>query len=517
MLCLLMGIAAGVCVRFAFTLPDAYFEWCDRYPEVARAFRKDGIDGLIRFTAAVSWLVAAALTVTSLGCVFLRNKTTLGIYRKVCLLSYAVAWMCGVVVMRATHVLHAHELSIEGTEADAYAVFVWRWKLLWPFLAACVAMGYFYILAWRRVVIREWVGGGDDDDEPAMGDRFLENLRTHGRDPRFRKSLWSSLSFHIFVIFILPWLLMLDGCVDPYRVPKGSGTPTVAVPKIVKVIKKKKPKRIVVNPQSAISFHIPDLDESPIAEEVELESRVPYTADPNRVSAQSGKMGVGGGKEGGWPDGMEDSLVRFIRLKYDGPGWDDGMDAVSRADMNFLEYFRKITGFKTATQGESHGISSLARYPKGFAPPFVYMTGDGAIRVSDSDVRILREYLMGGGMLFADCGSPAWNNSFRSFMQRVLPGESLLVISDDDVIFRLPYTFPNGAPPIWHHGGTRALGIKYKGRWAVFYHPGDLNDAWKNDRSGLTAKMAEGALEMGVNIIYYSFSNYLELTRKYRK
>ena len=37
------------------------------------------------------------------------------------------------------------------------------------------------------------------------------------------------------------------------------------------------------------------------------------------------------------------------------------------------------------------------------------------------------------------------------------------------------------------------------------------------DRGGLDAKMAEGALEMGVNIIYYSFSNYLELTRKYRK
>ena len=83
--------------------------------------------------------------------------------------------------------------------------------------------------------------------------------------------------------------------------------------------------------------------------------------------------------------------------------------------------------------------------------------------------------------------------------------------------FQLPYTFPNGAPPLWHHGGMRALGIKYKGRWAVFYHPGDIHDAWKSDRGGLTSQMAEGAIEMGVNIVYYSFSNYLELTRKYRK
>jgi hypothetical protein len=228
-------------------------------------------------------------------------------------------------------------------------------------------------------------------------------------------------------------------------------------------------------------------------------------------------MGVGGGNTGGWPDGMDDGLVRFIRLKYDGSGWDDGMDSATRADLNFLDYFRQLTGFKTSTKTEAHAIALLARYPKGFAPPFVYMTGDGNIGVSDREVRILREYIQGGGMLFADCGSPQWNGNFRNFIQRVFPGEKLLNIADDDVIFQLPFGFVNGAPPLWHHGGTRALGIKYKGRWGVFYHPGDINDAWKNNRGGLSAQKADGALEMGVNIIYYSFTNYLELTRKLRK
>ncbi len=511
-----MGIAAAVCARFALELPSVYFVWCEGHPEIAKAFSAEGIDGLIRFTVAVSWLTAATLTATAFGALFIRSATTLGLYRKICLLSYATAWMCGVVVMRATHILIARELSLDEQEPDAYNIFVWRWRLLWPVLAASAGMAVIYVLAWRRAAIREWIGG--EEAEPATGDLFLENIRTHGRDPRFRKSVWSSLSLHLFVVFVLPWLLTVDGCVNPYRVPKGSGTPEVAVPKIVKVVKKKKKKRVVVNPQSAISFHIPDLDDSKIAEEVDKESRVTYTADPTRVvSGKGGKMGAGGGKEGGWPDGMENSLVRFIRLKYDGAGWDDGMDAVSRADMNFLDFFRKITNFRTASQSESHGISALAKYPKGYAPPFVYMTGHNDIRVSDTDVRILREYLMGGGMLFADCGSPRWDSSFRSFIRRVFPGESLLTISDDDVIFQLPYTFANGAPPLWHHGGNDALGVKYKGRWAVFYHPGDLNDAWKNDRGGLEVKMAEGALEMGVNIIYYSFSNYLELTRKHRK
>jgi Ca-activated chloride channel family protein len=214
---------------------------------------------------------------------------------------------------------------------------------------------------------------------------------------------------------------------------------------------------------------------------------------------------------------MDEGLVRFIRMKYDGSGWDDGMDSKSRADLNFLDFFRSLTGFKTSTKTESHGIALLSRYPKGFAPPFVFMTGDKEIRVSDKEKKILRDYLLGGGMLFADCGSPEWNTSFREFINQVMPGEPLLNISHDDLLFQQPFSFQNGAPPLWHHGGNRALGVKHKGRWAVFYHPGNLHSAWKQDRGGLSAQKAEGALEMGVNIVYYAFSNYLELTRKFRK
>jgi hypothetical protein len=145
------------------------------------------------------------------------------------------------------------------------------------------------------------------------------------------------------------------------------------------------------------------------------------------------------------------------------------------------------------------------------------MTGDAGINVTAGEIAAMREYLLDGGMLFADCGSPQWNNNFRQFVRQLLPGESLVTISDDDPLFQIPYAFPNGAPPLWHHGGTRALGIKHKGRWVVFYHPGDINDAWKTGHSGMEPAMAEGAIHMGVNIVYYAFTHYLEMTRKYRK
>jgi RNA polymerase sigma factor (sigma-70 family) len=53
-------------------------------------------------------------------------------------------------------------------------------------------------------------------------------------------------------------------------------------------------------------------------------------------------------------------VVRFIRLKYDGPGWDDGMDEKSGADRNFLERYGQLTGFKVSKNGEAHPIKLLA-------------------------------------------------------------------------------------------------------------------------------------------------------------
>jgi len=228
-------------------------------------------------------------------------------------------------------------------------------------------------------------------------------------------------------------------------------------------------------------------------------------------------MGKGGGKEGGWPDGVGDDPIRFIRIKHGGPGWDDGMDELSRADMNFLEEFKKVTGFKIAKTPEARTIAQLRNFDKGFEPPFLYLTGAGAIPATASDVKTLREYLLRGGMLFADAGSPEFHRSFLGLMAAVFPDKQLAVIADDDALFQGPFTFPDGAPPLWHHGGDRALGIKHQKRWAVFYHPGDINDAWKTGHSNMSRELAEQAYHVGVNVIYHAFTNYLDMTRKYRK
>jgi len=209
--------------------------------------------------------------------------------------------------------------------------------------------------------------------------------------------------------------------------------------------------------------------------------------------------------------------VRFIRLNHGGPNWDDGMQSNRASDINFLKQFHEATDFKVAKTSESHPIRMLKDYPKGFAPPFVYITGTGAINASSGDIKILRDYLLDGGMLFADAGSPAFDASFKSLMSAVFPDKMLVTIADDDVLFREPYILPNGAPPLYHHGGFKAKGVKHRDRWCVFYHPGDLKDAFRIGSSGMSPSTVKEAYNLGTNVIYYAFTKYLEATRQDRK
>ena len=509
LLCLPLGVLAAAVARRAVLLPWYCRAFMDRGTAHHQVFVDAGIVELASGLAVVCGICAADFLIASLLGLF-RRRWTLALVRKTCVVAYVLGILYLYAVLRVTSAIRVGELEIDGVMPSAMAVAAWRWSYLWP--AACVVLlvAALHTAALRRMTVAVYTGVRPD--QPLTGDRIVENLRTHGRDPQYRKSLLTSTATHVLII-VMPLLLQLYGCVQSYLVPHGSGRPMVAIVQMVQR-KRKKKKKFVLNPNSAIYFHVPDLDESNVLREVEQMTQLTYVADLN---ARAGKMGAGGGTKGGWPEGVGNEPVRFIRIEYRGRHWDDGMDKTLRADVNFLQEFRRQTGFKVARRSESHPIRLLKKYDKGFAPPFIYMTGDGGIHVPSRDLAVLREYLLDGGMLFADCGSPQWHRSFGGFAKALFPDKRLVVIADDDPIFQMPYAFPNGAPPLWHHGGMRALGIKHKGRWVVFYHPGDINDAWKSGHSGIRPDLAKGAFQMGINIIYYAFTHYLEETRKHRK
>jgi len=442
----------------------------------------------------------------------LRTGATYQLLRFVLTLVYPVTLSYIALVWLAVYTLLDAQVPVDASPLDqATAVLMW-WGFVWPALAITAYVCWLHVMLASRPVVASFtkrVGG------PMRGDHILENWRTHGRDPRARRSLYTSVLTHIFIIILIPYMLRMGGCVEAYKVPQGSGNPVVAMVKVVQP-KKKKKKTLTLRPNSAIIFDIPDLDNTEVDRQMEEMTQLTYEAS---VNAKAGKIGKGGGTQGGWPEGMEDYRIRFIRLDHGGRGWDDGMNQ-TQADMNFLRYFAKATGFtKIASRSESHSIALLDKYPDTGFPPFVFFTGDGGIgRTSERDRQTLREYCLNGGMLIADAGSAGFHRSFVQFMRQVFPDKPLLDIADDDMIYQLPFGFPNGAPAFWGHGGRRAMGIKHEGRWVVFYHPGDMNDAWKSaGYSDVTPEMRDSAMNLGVNLVYYAFNQWNDAVTRNKK
>ncbi len=333
-----------------------------------------------------------------------------------------------------------------------------------------------------------------------LGERLLANLRTGGTDRRLRSSIYWA-TFLTLLVIVGP--ILIRGCGrEEYGLVKGSGEVEVQVVKIKKKPQKQKQKKLTINPWSPYILERMNIDDIKTLAELEEQTRDTYEADQT-----SGKLGKGGKGRGGWPKGMEGAKIRFIRLKYAGGDWDRDMG--KGADYNLLVRLNQYTGLPIATDTEYRDIERLARFPKKRAPPFVFITGSRGLSITPREAKILREYCeLEGGMLFIDNGGGYFGRSVRQMLLQVFPNRTLVDIANDDPIYQAPFMFPDGAPPLWHHDGNRALGIRHEGRWLVFYHPGDINDAWKDGHSGASAQVADQAYKMGVNVIYYAFNQY---------
>jgi hypothetical protein len=374
----------------------------------------------------------------------------------------------------------------------------------WAWAPGAVLAVMFLLTLCQRPVAAFY--GARDAASERLGDRVAQSLKSP-RDPRWRSSSYWSFFLHMAVLF-LPLLLSGWGALRVYGVPKGSGSPVVQMVKVKRIEKKEKPrkKKFVLNMDSPVVFYRPDIDESEILKQVEQETQDVYVA----TSLQDGKLGKGGGKGGGWPSGMEGAKIGFLRLEYKGGDWDQDMGV--NADYNLLIEFHKITGFKIADNTDHIGILELRRFRKHRAPPFVFLTGSKGISCSKKEVDALRWYcLEEGGMIFADNGGGSFNQHFRALMRRCFPELDWVDIANDDILYRQPFIFPSGAPPLWHHSGMRAAGLKHNERWIVYYHQGDVNDAWKTGHSGASEQQAMQAYRLGVNIINYAFNQYMHI------
>ena len=293
-----------------------------------------------------------------------------------------------------------------------------------------------------------------------------------------------------------------NNSVPPYELPSGGGQDSM--PRTVRIQKVITPK-FVINPYSAILINVPPIDQ--INLKIMDDTKGMYVVGQGGGDgAGSGGIGQGTGSGSGFGAGTGSGQVRFIRLKHSDRHWDKNFGI--GGDMNMLSEYHSRTRHKVAETTEYIDVSQLATFPPRKSPPLVYVSGSQTFSLSQSEKRILRQYLLERhGMVFGDNqGGQAFHNSFIATMNEVT-GVNAVPIPRDDYIHRRPYLVP-ALPIVVAHGGTVPLGWNVDGRWVGYYHPGAISDAWRDDHAGIKREVYEECYQLGVNIIFYAHAEY---------
>jgi hypothetical protein len=300
------------------------------------------------------------------------------------------------------------------------------------------------------------------------------------------------------VYFLAHWESRGSGQ-EEFGLPAGGGndSPQAMSVKVQKVVRK----RYIINPYSSIAFAAP-----PPIDNVDVKL-TDETANRYQVGMGDGGLGQGDGEGGGFGSGKDGKKIRFLRLRHSDKSWDKNFGI--GGDRNLLAElvvrFPKMKD-KVAEETEAVDIVTILRtYKPNASPPLLYVAGAGTFAPSATDKKALKEYLMERhGMILGDClGGGAFHSNFIAVMNEIT-GTTAVVIPRDDAIHKRPYEIPQ-LPIVVAHGGTSPLGWKVDGRWAVYYHPGALSDAWRDDRAGIKKPIADQCYLLGINILSYAY------------
>lgn len=192
----------------------------------------------------------------------------------------------------------------------------------------------------------------------------------------------------------------------------------------------------------------------------------------------------------------------IARVHYSGGGdWYCDQSSIP----NLLQYLEKNTPI--SVKNENIHVNLIDENAHQY--PYLYLTGHGNIRFTDNEIISLRSILMNNGFLHAD-DNYGMDASFRREMKRVFPNKELVPLPNDHPIFHSYYSFPDGLPKVHEHDGKtpQALALFEGERIIVLYtYESDLGDGWEDASVHQDPwPIREAALQMGVNIIYFSLT-----------
>jgi hypothetical protein len=221
-------------------------------------------------------------------------------------------------------------------------------------------------------------------------------------------------------------------------------------------------------------------------------------------------------------------VFTFVRIKYRSYGyyWDKWAIDYPESDLNFSFRLQEMTSLKVDPDSKYLELTD----PELFQHPFVYLIEPGELRFSQSEVKALRKYLLGGGFMMVDdfWGEQEWSNFYRE-IKRVFPEREPEELPLSHPIFNC--VFPLDEKPqipnvglgmeSRYHGITwerpDAKEVHYKGvrddrdrLMMVICHNTDLGDGWEWEGYNeyyFREFSEKKAYPLGINIVVYALTH----------
>ncbi len=205
-------------------------------------------------------------------------------------------------------------------------------------------------------------------------------------------------------------------------------------------------------------------------------------------------------------DASRDQLV-LAQLMHNGD-WDPTPQALP----NLMKYIQTQTTLDVQFKRKTTRIDA----PDLFEHPVLYMTGLRDFVLSENEVKQLRAYLQGGGVLIAEsaAGSRAFDAAFRRELKRVLPEGRLHALPLDSPVYQMP----NEIRTVEYSAVVKAQnpdlhapvleGVDIRGQLGVIYSPLGLGSGWEQMGFAFNRGYSDAdALKLGANLLTYALTH----------
>ncbi len=217
--------------------------------------------------------------------------------------------------------------------------------------------------------------------------------------------------------------------------------------------------------------------------------------------------------------------ARFGRFhRFGGFDWREGGTSWTqdypRADRHFAQALRRLTRVHARSLEQPVNLDDENDV---FNWPWLCAGEMGDWKLTDSQVKALREYLLRGGFLMLDdfWGTEEWDRFYES-MSRVFPDRPIVEIEDQDSIFHTVYNLDDRyqVPGEWAlRRGTTYRNDGETPHWRGIYDDkgrvmvamsfnSDLGDSWEwADDPNYPEKYSALGIRVGVNYVVYSMTH----------